>query len=178
MKNISKRMSYLLRHDPEDLEINEYGQVFVIDLLNKLKISNDDLVKIVNENNKQRFSISGDGFLIKANQGHSIPIKLDLKPSKPPSPLYHGTSFYKFFNFIKEEGIKKMERHHVHLTDNVATAIEVGKRYAKDINKVSLIKIDTEQMYNDGIEFFVTENNVWLTEYIDPKYFIKKDFRN
>lgn len=172
MKNISKKMSYILRHDPGDLRMNEYGQVLVLDLIAKLSISEDDLEKIVEENNKQRFSISKCSLFIKANQGHSIPIKLDLKPTDPPAILRHGTTIYKFNKFIKSEGLKKMKRHHVHLTDNVATAIDVGKRYAKDINRVKLIKIDAAQMYHDGIEFFVTENNVWLTESVDPKYFI------
>jgi putative RNA 2'-phosphotransferase len=173
MKNYSKELSFRLRHKPDDLEMDEYGWVLIEKLLNKIEgLSKEELLKIVKENNKQRFSISEDDLSIKANQGHSIPIKFELSPSKPPRFLYHGTS-YDAFKTIKDEGLKKMNRHHVHLTDNVATAIEVGKRYAKQINLVRSIKINAELMFIDGIIFYCTENHVWLTDYVDPKYFIK-----
>jgi len=171
MKNKSKEISYLLRHKPEGLDMNEYGWVFIDKLLDKLKITRSELEKIVAENNKQRFTISEDGLKIKANQGHSIDIKLELEPIEPPEVLYHGTSM-SHYKEIEKSGLKKMQRHHVHMTESFSTAVDVGLRYAKNRSNLCILRINSQQMYIDGIDFYKTENNVWLTDYVDKKYFI------
>jgi putative RNA 2'-phosphotransferase len=99
-------------------------------------------------------------------------VKLEAKKVKPPDILLHGTSIDNKEKILKS-GLSKMSRHHVHLTDNEDVAFSVGIRYAKYNNKVWIIKIDAKQMNLDGYDFFVTENNVYLTDHVPSKYFIK-----
>jgi putative RNA 2'-phosphotransferase len=169
-----KYMSMLLRHSPEkeNLSMDEYGYVKVKDLCNALKISRSDLDWIVENNNKKRFTFGG-GYqkdLIRATQGHSITIKYDLEPIEPPSLLFHGTS-YDNKEVIEEEGLKKMQRHHVHLTDNLETAENVGLRYAKKKGKLWIITVEAKRMWEDGYDFYKTENGVWLTDHVPSVYF-------
>ncbi len=171
-KATSKYLSYILRHNPGDigLELDHAGWASMSDLLSKAndkgKALSEELIKLVVEtNDKQRFAISSCGQLIRANQGHSIEIDLELPPTEPPALLYHGTA-EKFINAIEEEGLKKRQRHHVHLTENIKTAQSVGSRYGKLI----LLKIDTQAMVNAGVQFFQSANGVWLTDEVPPQY--------
>lgn len=178
LKNKSRYLSLLLRHKPEkeNLFLDEKGYVQVSELLSKLNLSMNELEWIVDNNDKKRFSFNENKTKLKANQGHSINIQLELKKIVPPNILFHGTTISNQ-NFIMKSGLKKMSRHHVHLTDNQATAHDVGIRYAKYNNKVWIVVVDAMKMYNDGYEFFKTENNVYLTDHVPCNYIIK-DYEN
>lgn len=171
-----KYMSMLLRHSPEkeNLSMDEYGYVKVKDLCKVLKISRSDLEWIVENNDKKRF-IFGGGYqkdLIRATQGHSFSVKMKIEPIKPPTHLYHGTS-YDFKNLLQIEGLKKMSRQHVHLTDDLATAKQVGLRHTKNSGELWIITINAEEMWKNGYEFYKTENGVWLTDHVPSSYFEK-----
>jgi putative RNA 2'-phosphotransferase len=125
-----------------------------------------DLELIVLTDNKGRFSFSEDKKFIRANQGHSINIDLQLDPKEPPEFLYHGT-VEKYMPWIKKEGLKKMSRNHVHLSSNLQTAEQVASR--RDTKNV-ILEVRTLEMYNDGFKFFLSENGVWLTDNVPHKY--------
>jgi putative RNA 2'-phosphotransferase len=167
----SKFLSLVLRHKPETIGINldENGWVDVNVLLSAMngRISENELNEIVSTCEKQRYAFSEDGKRIRANQGHSVKVDLALKEEIPPQCLYHGTGEC-YIGVIRKEGIKKMNRHHVHLSDNKDTARKVGSRHGVPV----IITVLARNMYNDGIKFYKSENGVWLTDYINPKYFL------
>lgn len=168
MKDKGRQLSYLLRHDPKGLDMDGNGWVTVADLLKKINISMDELERIVSTNNKRRFSFNNDRTSIRANQGHSINVDIELKKRTPPKYLYHGTAS-RNIRKIKKFGLSKMRRNHVHLSADHETAMDVAKRYCK--NDVPYIfMIDTTQMMLDGINFFLSENGVWLVDHVDPKF--------
>ena len=171
-KNISKFLSLILRHSPEtiDLNLDENGWADVEELLSKLSqhkqpITKEELEEVVADNDKQRFAYNDDHSKIRANQGHSIDIQLDLAPQEPPEVLYHGT-VQKFLPAIQQEGLQKMSRQHVHLSRDKATAEKVGSRRGTPI----ILNIRSGQMHRDGISFFLSENEVWLTDHVPVKY--------
>ncbi len=166
-KQLSKRISYVLRHSPESIgiELDPAGWTEVAGLITGLGITKSQLDIIVENNNKKRFEYSVDGKLIRARQGHSVDVDLGYSPEVPPDYLYHGTS-YNFIDSILLSGLKKMERHHVHLSPDQETARMVGSRKGSPV----IFRVKSGQMHKDGNEFFKTENNVWLTEYVDPIY--------
>ena len=174
-KTISEFLSLILRHQPEkiDLILDENGWAEVIELIqkstkNKMPFSFEELEIIVATNEKKRFAFNVDKTKIRASQGHSIEIDLSLEPIIPPTVLYHGTA-EKFLESILENGIKKMNRQHVHLSADIETAIKVGSRHGK----VVVLNILTKEMHEDGINFYKSENGVWLTDFIDNKYITK-----
>lgn len=166
---ISKYLSLILRHQPQSigLVLDPNGWADVDELLNKskLKFSFQQLVEVVEKNDKQRFILSDDQTKIRANQGHSIKIDLDLTPQIPPPILYHGT-VEKYLDSIRIEGLKKMNRNHVHLSKDIETAQKVGSRRGIAI----ILKIDAKAMNNDEILFYCSENGVWLTDNVPTKY--------
>ena len=164
-KEISKRLSYVLRHKPDSIgiKLDEQGWTEIALLIEKLNISISELEYVVSNNAKQRFSIANNN--IRANQGHSIKVNLGLISKRPPIELYHGTTG-KNYERIKIDGLLKMNRNHVHLSEDFETAKQVGSRHGKPI----ILKIDCEQMANDQIQFFQSENKIWLTDYVNPKY--------
>lgn len=174
MKNnhIGKFLCLILRHKPNligiTLDQNGWANTQeLIDALNKTnkKISIEQLVSIVNTDNKNRFSFNEDKSKIRANQGHSIPVDLGLIELVPPAILYHGTS-ERYINSIKQEGIHKRTRQYVHLSTDIEKAIAVGKRHGNPI----VLKINTEQMFLDGYKFYLSENGVWLTDNVPYQY--------
>ncbi len=167
MSKGSRFLSLILRHDPASANIvlDSAGWTDVKILLKNLGIEMSALESIVADNNKQRFSFNDSKTKIRANQGHSVKVDLELKPIQPPYELYHGTST-RYLASIYHHGIDKKKRHHVHLSEDVETAISVGTRHGNPI----VLKIDSFQMDCDGILFYRSANGVWLTEYIDPKY--------
>ncbi len=172
LKAKSKFLSLVLRHRPEIIGIilNENGWVNTGILLSKLNafgkpMSLIELEEVVENNNKKRFAFSDDKTMIRANQGHSIEVDLGYTPSQPPEYLYHGTA-KKFLDNILAEGIKKRNRHHVHLSAEETTAKSVGSRHGSPV----ILKIPSALMAQAGIKFYVTKNKVWLTEYVNPKY--------
>ena len=165
----SRFLSLVLRHKPEeiDLVLDDEGWANTNEILKKLKISLEDLQEIVELNDKQRFILSDDLLKIRANQGHSIKADLKLAPTTPPEILYHGTAEKNIDSFFSK-GILKGQRNHVHLSENTDTARKVGKRYGKPV----LIEVSALEMYNAGFEFFISVNNVWLTDEV-PVQFLK-----
>lgn len=167
-KNLSRYLSYLLRHHPESegITMDEQGWVSVEELLNKVqKLSMDKLMMIVGTNDKKRFEFNDDMTKIRASQGHSVDINLGYEPKEPPDILYHGTAEQNTES-IMNEGINKGERHHVHLSEDIETAKSVGQRYGEPI----VLSINAKDMYNDGNEFFLSTNNVWLTDNVPIQY--------
>lgn len=171
-KRIGKFQSLVLRHDPDKigLELDEQGWANVKDLIDKCKknryhFSMEDLIEIVETNDKQRYSFNEKRNKIRANQGHSIDIDLALSPVEPPEFLYHGTAT-RFLSSIMEQGIIKGGRQHVHLSKDKDIAIRVGSRHGKAI----VLTIMTSKMHKDGILFYQSDNGVWLTDYVDIKY--------
>lgn len=163
-------MSLILRHKPEEIGIvlDDNGYTSVSILLEKLNIDIQDLDWIVDNNNKKRFAFNSDKTLIRANQGHSIEtVDLELKEvENPPRFLLHGTS-YKFLDSIYKDGLLKMSRNHVHLTEDKDTALKVGLRKDED---VILIFIDTEEYLKDGNKIYISENDVYLSDDIKSEY--------
>jgi putative RNA 2'-phosphotransferase len=165
---IGKKISYLLRHNPDGLQMDENGWVNVRDLLYKLSISRSKLDEIVNTNNKKRYTYNIDKSKIRANQGHSINVDVELEEKEPLTVLYHGTSPDNLKSIMKF-GLNKMNRNHVHLSDEKETAMNVGKRHSKD-KKPFILIINSKKMYDDGYKFFISKNGVWLTDHVPEKY--------
>ena len=161
----SRYISKLLRHDPENLKMDKEGWVLIQDLIKKVGISRILLDAIVETNDKKRFELDQYKTKIRACQGHSIEVNLDLESVKPPEILYHGTST-RFVDSIFKEGLKKMNRQHVHLSNNLETAYKVGQRHGSPI--VLLIK--AKEMADYGYQFYISNNGVWLTEEVPVKY--------
>lgn len=171
---LSKFISLILRHKPEiiNIKLDDNGWADVEVLINGINkkdfnINMGILESIVETNNKQRFAFNDNKTKIRANQGHSIAVDVELEELIPPDILYHGTS-KRFLENILKDGITKQNRNHVHLSANVDTALIVGKRHGNPI----VLKINSKQMSNDGIKFYKSKNNVWLTDYVNSKYFI------
>lgn len=170
LNKISKYFSYLLRHKPEsiDLSLDENGWASIDELIQKtddFELNKDIIDIVVETNDRKRFSISKDRLHIRANQGHSIVVDLELIPIRPPQHLVHGTA-KRFIEIIREQGLNKMQRHHVHLSESQAVAKNVGSRYGKPI----LLSIATKEMFDDGFIFYKSANNVWLVDGVPPKY--------
>lgn len=172
LKKISKNLSYVLRHRPDTvgLELQDGGWVNVRDLLTALArtgtdVSPEVLERVVAENDKQRFEFNPSGTQIRARQGHSTEVELGYTACQPPDVLYHGTAT-RSLESILQQGLLKGKRHHVHLSTNIETMIQVGMRHGKPV----VLAIDAARMYADGVEFFVTGNDVWLTDHVSPQY--------
>ena len=178
-KQISKFLSLILRHDPGKigLDLDDQGWADVQTLLTKSQkqFSSLDLnllQEIVSSNDKQRFAFNEDHTKIRASQGHSVTIDLNYSPKQPPQFLYHGT-VPKFIEAIKEKGLLKMSRHHVHLSEELDTASAVGARRGKPI----ILTVRAGEMYSDGIPFFQSDNQVWLTDHVPAKYLEFKEVK-
>ena len=171
-KETSKFLSLILRHKPEtiNLELDSEGWADVEQLLARMnahgkRIDFPTLEWLVAHNPKQRFAFNEDQSRIRANQGHSITIDLALEARKPPEILYHGTA-KRFLESIFATGLDKRARHHVHLSGDPYTAAKVGMRHGK----VVILEVQAGRMYEDGHEFFRSENGVWLTEAVPAVY--------
>ena len=172
---VSKYLAKHLRHSPEELglKLQPGGWVSVDDLLEacaraKFPITYDELVEVVDTNDKQRFAFSPDMAMIRANQGHTVEVDLQLEEAVPPSTLYHGT-IEKFMESILAEGLKKGKRHHVHLSKDTETATKVGSRRGKPV----ILAVDAGRMYGSGYKFYRSANGVWLTDEVPP-HFLKR----
>ncbi|MHB0936382.1 MAG: RNA 2'-phosphotransferase [Armatimonadota bacterium] len=170
--HISKLLSLVLRHQPEAIGVtlDAEGWVRIDELLNALHahgtpLSRAELQEVVETNDKQRFRIDDAGERIRANQGHSIPVDLALTPREPPELLYHGTAD-RFLAGIRQHGLQKQSRQHVHLSPDEPTAHAVGRRHGKPV----ILRIRAGQMHRDGYPFFLSDNGVWLTEHVPAEY--------
>ncbi len=164
LKDISRSLSFYLRHNPQDINIilDTEGYTDTSILLSRLDISIDELDWIVENNSKKRFSYNNDKSGIRANQGHSLDsVKLTLEKTNCDI-LYHGTSS-EYVDDILSHGLKKMNRNHVHLSDNIETARNVGKRKLTKNNVLTILQIDTT-----NIDISISENGVYLADFIPP----------
>lgn len=166
-KDISKKLSYVLRHRPDtiDITLDQQGWTEIGPVLQKLNITLEELLYVVENNSKKRFALSANQQQIRANQGHSINIDLALEKRVPPAVLYHGSAM-KNFELIKQHGLVKMNRHHVHLSRDIETAKEVGARHGQPV----VFVVNSAAMAADNISFFLSDNGVWLTDFVDPQY--------
>jgi putative RNA 2'-phosphotransferase len=169
---ISKYLSKHLRHQPErlGLTLEEGGWVVVEDLLkacarHNFPVSFGELKEVVEKNDKKRFSFDASGKKIRANQGHSITVDLKLEQQIPPETLFHGTAS-RNADLVKEHGLLKMARHHVHLSTDIETARRVGARHGKPL----IFKVDAAAMQAENFEFFVSANGIWLVEQVPPRF--------
>lgn len=168
----SKFLSLVLRHRPEKIgiQLDENGWTEVSTLLNALRshgvvLSLENLRHVVETNNKKRFAFDDSGLKIRASQGHSIDIDLDYVPKTPPEILYHGTT-HQFLASILKTGLDKRKRHHVHLSKDVETALQVGGRHGKPV----VLTILAGKMAAQGFTFFQSENGVWLTAHVPTEF--------
>ena len=165
MIRLSKRMSKALRHQPErvGLTLDDNGWVPVADLINALGVSGEELREVVARNDKQRFTIDGDR--IRANQGHSVEVDLGLPTATPPDTLFHGT-VAQYLDEIMRDGLRPMSRHDVHLSPDRETARRVGARRGRPV----ILLVDAKAMSEDGHEFRLSANGVWLTQHVPAGY--------
>jgi len=169
---VSKFLSLILRHRPEKIGItlDQNGWADTDALISGMnqagrRVTLQDLKEIVDTNDKQRFKFNDDFSKIRANQGHSISVDLELKETTPPVTLYHGTASC-FIKAIEKEGLKPKGRQHVHLSIDIETAVNVGSRHGKAV----VLTINSHRMYEDGYKFYLSENNVWLTSAVPAVY--------
>ena len=164
---ISKKLALYLRHAPEKigLTLDAGGWADVEEILAKLHLTRAQLDEVVTTNDKQRFAFSADGTKIRASQGHSIEVELDLPRRTPPAVLYHGT-VAQFLDEIQQAGLRPMSRQHVHLSATVDTAIKVGARRGKPV----ILVIDAAAMAAEGTPFWLSANGVWLTDHVPPRH--------
>lgn len=171
-ERLSVFISLILRHKPDviGITLDEHGWANVKELIDGINASGRNinmemLEEIVRTDNKGRYSFNDTKELIRANQGHSVKVNVELKEAKPPDILYHGTATKSLDN-IKRQGIRSMSRLYVHLSKDLDTAISVGNRHGK----CAVLVVDAKRMSDDGQKFYLSENGVWLTKYIDWKY--------
>ena len=174
----SKYISLILRHKPQviGITLDEHGWANVDELIDGVSkthpLTKEILEQIVAEDNKQRYSFNEDKTLIRANQGHSIPVDVELPETVPPEILYHGTA-EKFEADIDRMGLIPKSRLYVHLSGDVNTAVNVGKRHGKPV----IYEVSSGKMHRDGIVFYRSVNGVWLTKSVPVEYLkkIQKD---
>lgn len=169
---VGKYLSKHLRHQPKrlGLTLQPGGWVPVADLLAAcarmhFPISRAELDEVIARNNKQRFSLDPTGTLIRANQGHSVAVDLQLAPVVPPPLLYHGTAAH-LVETIRRAGLRKMSRHHVHLSSDAETARIVGARHGRPV----VFAVDAEAMHQAGHLFYCSANGVWLVDAVPPEF--------
>ena len=165
----SKHLSKILRHDPSrvNISLDDSGWTSVEILLRNINMTMEELDFVVENNNKKRYEFNDDKTRIRASQGHSVEVDLGYEESIPPEILYHGTSDGGFERILID-GIKKMGRHHVHLSDSSRTAFIVGSRHGPPM----VLEVSAMRMHDDGIEFYLSTNGVWLVDYVDCKYIL------
>ena len=174
LKNISKYLSLILRHKPEviGISLDEHGWANVEELIAGIAKDHDFnmelLEEIVRSDEKQRYSFNEDKTLIRANQGHSVPVDVELVEQIPPDILWHGTG-EKYVSAIDTEGLIPKSRLYVHLSKDEDTATKVGTRHGKPV----VYHVLAKKMYDDGYKFFISVNGVWLTKTVPVKYLRK-----
>lgn len=175
----SKFMSFILRHAKHEIDIamDENGWVSVEEFIEKanksgktqLVFSKELIEQVVKNNDKQRFALNDNKTLLRANQGHTMEVNLDLPFVEPPEFLFHGTAIQNVESILKQ-GLKPMQRHDVHLSFSKETAKSVGMRYGKPY----IFVIKAKEMYEQGYQFQCTKNNVWLTKNVPTEFLIKE----
>ena len=171
-KKVGRFLSLVLRHKPDEIGIvlDKQGWTAIDALLTALHpkfgvVQRTMIELIVSENNKQRFAISEDGKKIRANQGHSVDVDLEFVAQTPPELLFHGTAT-RFLSSIFAEGLIPKTRNHVHLSADIETASNVGRRHGA----LAILEVQAFNMHEIGFEFFLSENGVWLTEFVPTEF--------
>lgn len=171
LTKVSRFLSLVLRHHPEiiDLHIDSHGWAEVEELFLKMKkkypISREILEEIVRTDNKNRYSFDEEHRRIRANQGHSISVDVELEERKPPEFLYHGTGA-KYVTSISQQGLLPMSRLFVHLSEEKKTAREVGKRHGNPV----IYRVRSGDMGKKGYRFYLSVNHVWLTKEVPADF--------
>lgn len=174
LTKISKYISLILRHKPEviGIQLDEHGWADVNALLSgisrKYPINRDILDEIVRSDEKQRYSFSEDGTKIRASQGHSVQVDVDIQRPEPPETLYHGTD-WRFAASIEARGLIPKRRLYVHLSPDPKTAEKVGRRHGEPV----IYPVNARQMHKDGYLFYLSANGVWLTKAV-PAHYLKR----
>lgn len=164
----SRFLSLVLRHKPEliNVTLEKEGWCPIEKVLKGCNINIDELIYIVNNDSKGRYSFNDNMTKIRANQGHSVKdVNLTFKELVPPNVLYHGTA-NKYLLSILNTGLEKRTRQYVHLSGDLETASNVGKRHGTLI----ILKINAKRMYEDGYKFYLSDNGVWLCDCVPVKY--------
>lgn len=172
LEQLSVFLSLVLRHKPDaaGIALDEHGWANVEELLDGInaagrKINMEILEEIVKNDKKQRYRFNESKTLIRANQGHSVPVDVELQEKEPPEFLYHGTAD-RFIKDIMAEGLKPMSRLYVHLSKDIETAEKVGKRHGNPV----ILRVHSGKMVQDGVKFYISENGVWLTKKVGTQY--------
>ena len=171
MTEMSKLIALVLRHNPGalNLTLDAHGWCSVDALIQRLNaiqpFTMETLERIVAEDSKQRYSFNQDKTCIRANQGHSIPVDVELEEAAPPAVLWHGTAS-RFVESILCTGIVPRSRLYVHLSDDLATATHVGARHGSPV----VFAVDAAAMHRDGLRFYRSVDGVWLTKAVPPQY--------
>lgn len=176
MRNTSKFISLILRHKPEviGISLDEHGWADVRELIEGINrseghlLDTETLEEIVRTDEKQRYSFNDDHTLIRANQGHSILVDVELEEKTPPDILWHGTG-EKYVPAIDEQGLIPKSRLYVHLSSDLETARKVGSRHGRPV----IYRVASAQMVQDGFRFFLSANKVWLTKEVPVRYLRK-----
>ncbi|HCN44343.1 MAG TPA: RNA 2'-phosphotransferase [Pseudomonas sp.] len=174
----SKFLSYVLRHEPQaiGIQLDSQGWVEIDALIHGAArhgrlLQRDDILETVASNEKQRFAVSADGSRIRASQGHStMSVAIEHEAKEPPALLYHGTAS-RFLDSIRLGGLIAGSRHHVHLSHEQHTAIDVGRRHGSP----AVLEVDAAGMYRQGFRFFQADNGVWLTEQVPVEFLTRLD---
>lgn len=170
----SRYISMILRHQPQKIGItlDEHGWANVDELIEGVNRTHtldfSMLEEIVATDDKQRYSFNEDKTLIRANQGHSIPVDVELEETIPPEYLYHGTG-EKYVTSIDNIGLIPKGRLYVHLSKDIQTAVKVGSRHGKPV----VYRINSKRMADDGFKFYLSVNGVWLTDRVPVEYLEK-----
>ena len=178
VSHMGKFLALILRHKPEEIGItlDKNGWARVDELIagigKRQPFTMAELERIVETDDKMRYSFNGDKTLIRANQGHSVPVDVELREAEPPEYLFHGTG-EKYAASIEEKGILPKSRLYVHLSPDRETAAKVGSRHGKPV----IYRIPAQKLFREGGKFFRSANGVWLTKEIPPRY-ISREPRN
>lgn len=170
----SRFLSLILRHKPEviGISLDEHGWAEVDEVVAGIRktreFDRDMLEEIVRTDQKQRYSFNGDRTLIRANQGHSIPVDVELETAKPPEFLWHGTG-EKYLASIEKNGLIPKSRLYVHISSDIDTARKVGQRHGKAV----IFRVFAGKMQEDGYTFYCSKNGVWLTKEVPVRYLEK-----
>ena len=177
LKRASKFLSLLLRHKPEELSLSldangwvEIRQLIENSQSGSIEYSFELIFELVKTSDKQRFELNAEKTKVRARQGHSIDVDLNLEPTQAPEHLYHGTA-KRFLSNILREGLTKQSRHHVHLSPDEETARKVGSRHGKPV----ILTVLSKNMEEKGFVFYRTDNNVWLTDHVPPEFLLTDD---
>lgn len=168
LERFGRYIAFILRHNPQ--AVDKRGWALVTHLMELAKAAGyaltfEDLTEVVETDDKGRYAFNNEQTHIRALQGHSFPVDLELVNVVPPSTLYHGTA-ERYVKAIMETGVTPQKRHAVHLSPSAATAVSVGSRHGKPV----VLVVDTHRMHQDGYTFQCSQNGVWLTDYVPVRY--------